>query len=240
MYGVALSRSCRTFVLGALVGCAHVVHDDPDAGSGGFDSAPSGGSGSGGVSNTAGKFSTGGATVVGGAPLSTTGGISIGAASTGGAGDQPPKQCEMPTPDPVGGGIVRCADYSYRRLVPAECPSLLPRPERIEYQFNTECWYDSECTAEANGYCNYGSCFYGCRNDSDCAGSAVCVCGDPVGRCIASTCRTSADCQPGYPCMAIDSSYGFFCQDPEGLCRSNIPCGVGNVCVQGVCQRGPG
>ena len=177
---------------------------------------------------------------MGGEWTASTGGSSFGSATAGGEGNRPPKPCEMPTPVALGGGVVECADYSYRRVAPVECASVLPRAERIEYQFNTECWYDSECTARGNGYCNYGSCFYGCRNDSECAGSAVCVCGDPVGRCIASTCRTSADCVPGYPCMAIDSSYGFFCQDPQGLCRSNIECGTGRQCVDGSCQPGPG
>jgi hypothetical protein len=139
---------------------------------------------------------------------------------------RPPSECRVPAAIPEGGGYVQCGDGSYRRETVAACASKLPRAERVEYQFASECWYDAECTAQAHGQCNYGTCFYGCTTDDECGPGAMCYCGDPVGRCVASHCRSNADCPADYPCSTVNPRRdGFSCQSPLDECHLDIECG---------------
>jgi len=240
VYGFRVCRNWRaTLAFGVSLGCGHVERDEPNSGLGGFQNA-NGGITSSGRASALGGSTSGGSSAQGGASIAGTNGIQVGGVpASGGELNRAPTECDAPTPVPFDGGIVECADLSYRRLSPVACASQLPRSERIEYQFDTECWYDSECTAQANGYCDYGTCHYGCITDSDC-GDGVCVCGDPVGLCRASECKTAADCWSGYPCMAVDLRYGFFCQRPHDECRSQTDCGPRRFCARGVCQDTPG
>lgn len=151
--------------------------------------------------------------------------------------------CTNPVPIVVGGvdtGFDTCSGVTIRRRAVVSCPSLLPRADGgtclTQSGAFMNCTQDSDCTQSANGHCelntftnNYGTgeqclCNYGCRTDSDCVGGAICLCGDPVGKCVASECATGSGCLPGCDC-AMPQTYGSFnCQTPEDTCYSDQDC----------------
>jgi hypothetical protein len=86
------------------------------------------------------------------------------------------------------------------------------------------------------GVCNAGyypdipcSCSYGCTRDSECAKGEICLCGDPVGTCIAASCNAGT-CGAGMECANYSFQYcpgctqGFACQTGADTCFSGLDC----------------
>jgi hypothetical protein len=108
-----------------------------------------------------------------------------------------------------------------------------------------------------HGYCTTGVqvpgtvCAYGCVKDSECGVGNICLCGEPVGRCVGSTCTSDAECGKGLRCQSYDSSHGcgierFACQTADDTCVSDADCMGGYcdaasgtfTCVMGGCAIG--
>ncbi len=200
-----------------------------------------------GTTATAGKNGAGGNAGTGG---------SVGSGGTAGAGavGNNPFPCESPTP--IGNarsGFYQCANGFITRSFISDCSSPLPRPDPIpDYDpaFD-QCQYDSDCTEQPNGYCGRpaGSaggdigggrwCQYGCVNDKGCDAGYVCLCGDPVGRCVEASCTSDASCGTGLHCASYDPTGGcdfvaFACQTSADECMTATDCGVdngGEVCL---------
>ncbi len=94
-----------------------------------------------------------------------------------------------------------------------------------------------------NGYCITGVqfpgcvCNYGCLSDSDCSSGQVCLCQDPVGKCVPANCQSDANCANGY-CSTYDYSPGcggvaFACTTPRDECQT------GSQCSTGYCSLAP-
>lgn len=158
---------------------------------------------------------------------------------------QSPFECQNPQPFD---GFVRCdGDWMHRPAV-QECSSALPQPGVCMGGEDSDCAQDSDCTAQANGYCSQGAsgdcyCGYGCRNDSECDAGYVCMCGDPIGECVPATCTVDADCDEGV-CGNYDASpqcniITFACQSAEDECAGNNDCPEGLECsiVEGETHR---
>ena len=104
----------------------------------------------------------------------------------------------------VGGqasGYLRLADGLVIRTAKEACPST--RPRLVECRATKRgCKTDAECTAKPNGYCtdvgdNLGcGCHYGCLTDGDCLRDEICLCGEPVGSCIKSSCVNESCAAP--------------------------------------------
>ena len=168
-------------------------------------------------------------------PVPSSGGAPSGAAANI-KHDMP--KCWNPQDMREGGGFVQCGDGHYRRLEVANCSiNGLPRPEKVDYQVEKECWYDTDCTAKDHGYCVVGGCWYGCVKDADCGSGEICFCGDPIGKCVKSNCNTNADCDPDSACVSDRPQDGFHCFDPYGECGpgwNNCSDGA-NSCTNQIC-----
>ena len=145
----------------------------------------------------------------------------------------------------VDTGYDTCAGGVLRRRAIVDCPSLLPRAS-TDCQYTCDaggipgaCAKDTDCTAHPFGFCRKGggagalaegntiicfancTCSYGgCVRDSDCGNNEICVCADPVGSCMPSSCSSGKDCQPGCDCVA---TYGQ-CQTPQDTCLADADC----------------
>jgi hypothetical protein len=270
--------------LGLVVACggkATERGDEADGGSG--DTGEGGSAGSAGASTGGGpRGGNGGSGAV------TTGGSDLGGAPTfGGSGGMAPggaggnggsyvdANCTNPTPFDGGTGeptgFVACNEGFIHRPERRDCASRVPRDERVAEAVGGKfvCATDGDCASvSAYGYCEAYSVIYppesgtrcvtGCVRDADCAQGSVCLCGDPVGRCVAASCGTDADCDDGVlctssfgivnPCTASPTPSPFACQSPTDRCRSALDCGTfpasclpkegGRACVTaGVCGR---
>jgi hypothetical protein len=154
------------------------------------------------------------------------------------------RACSDSTPIPEQPELERCAEGFVHRPSPAACTSRLPRADVCEPSFPddpVECTTDLDCTDAAHGQCGVYDqivqcrCQYGCISDDDCGSGAVCNCGDPAGRCAASTCATDADCGEGL-CIATrlddcGSVRGFACQLAGDACSSDGDCDSGQLCT---------
>jgi hypothetical protein len=124
---------------------------------------------------------------------------------------------------------------------------------------NALCASDAGCSTEV---CAAGSCRRHCRNDDDCLGAEVCIgvavvqplTGDPIGvlgvcdsrSSIGATCASQDECGE-LLCLAlvdpIDQTPLYRCGEPLGgamagvPCDPAIPCALGLVCADGICER---
>jgi len=131
------------------------------------------------------------------------------------------------------------------------CPSLLPRsqpivsgrerrrlrlpPHAVPPELGEDgCRFDRDCTQFPNGYCvetlpaGNTHCAYGCVGDSECP-DGICLCDEPVGRCVHASCRVDRNCAPGLcaiysPSPGCWSADGFACQSPLDECRTDSDC----------------
>jgi hypothetical protein len=208
-------------------------------GSGGKTSA---GTGSGGKA-TGGQASGG----------TSSGGKATGGTGVGGATVTP----DCLNPMPVGSGYEQCEGGPIHRPSIEECASSLPRAEKIAPPDGGNCMTDADCVDMPHGYCSPGIqlpgmyCAYGCVKDAECPAGNICLCGDPVGRCVPATCTSDADCGAGLRCQSYDGSHGcgilsFACQTPNDTCQSDADCAgaycdgsMGSfTCVMGGCAIG--
>ena len=153
----------------------------------------------------------------------------------------PPFPCGAATPViDATTGLEQCSRGYQRRVAPAKCPSLVPRAAAIPNYSAAidECEHDADCPSATYGpYAHCGVrtggsahvCVAGCTLDRDCADNGVCLCGDPVGRCVPASCSTGADCTLGFDCAAYASLPGCFstqfaCQTADDACGSDGDC----------------
>jgi hypothetical protein len=222
-----------------------------------------GGTASGGTAS--GGASTGGWSAGGG----SSGGTSTGGGSAGGAGGVPSEACLYPVPivssvtkAGPSGGFVQCEGGQVQRPTVSECWSNVGPadagvtiPNGPDGSVSVACRRNGDCTAAPHGYCSravqfgFGgapsfSCVYGCVNDSECGAGRICLCGEPVGTCVAASCRSNADCPGGAPCretwtLGVCSApiYEFRCGP---LCRVDGDCAGGSFAgrcgTDGNCQ----
>jgi hypothetical protein len=153
--------------------------------------------------------------------------------------------CESPTPLLPGSqtGFELCASGFIHRPTTAQCPSTLPRAEEICSGDGLACNSDADCADVANGFCGYGNgfeggcvCNAGCLTDADCGAGSICMCGDPVGSCVAADCTTDEDCDGGLCASTIVGDPGcgslqFRCQTGQDECGGNADCPEGKSCV---------
>ena len=129
---------------------------------------------------------------------------------------------------------------------PTEPPSFMP----VDGSFN-ECTSDADCVAQPNGQCVdwraisdvFQVCRYGCTSDEDCPPDNICRCGDVIGQCVSSSCRSDADCgdllclehRGPDPCGNGDN-VSFSCAKAGTECRTASDCGEARLCVAGTCD----
>ena len=171
-------------------------------------------------------------------------------------------------PSASGSGTVgECTNGFWHRPEPVTC--ILP-PRRMAEggaggeasdptaNTNNECWFDSDCNEQPNGYCvatgKLGSytfrCHYACSTDADCAESEACSCdtqlviedsgiSERIPICLPSSCRLDSECQPGFACLTsyqysclYTGSGGFFCQTSADTCGPpNSGCAQNQSCT---------
>lgn len=155
--------------------------------------------------------------------------------------------CDGATPVEVLGqdsGYEMCEGQWMHRPDVVQCASALPRDLTCDKEaYGGECTQDSDCTAKPHGSCGssgfegpYCGCQYGCVQDSDCATGQVCVCGDPVGRCVKASCASDADCADGALCATYITEPGcggiaFACQSPDDECGGDGDCPSNSQCT---------
>jgi hypothetical protein len=143
-------------------------------------------------------------------------------------------------------GFESCSDGTTRRLAATMCPTERVASTSPCMPMPHDCASDSDCTMQPLGYCatsrllaGYCGCYYGCRQDSDCAAGSICECGVVVGQCVPATCRTNADCAAGRGCIATANSTtgsacgatrSFACQTANDQCASDADC-AGGACL---------
>jgi hypothetical protein len=157
--------------------------------------------------------------------------------------------CPNPTPRVVSGmptGYVQCDGFTHRPER-RDCPSKLPRLH-VPHPAGpgVACLGDADCTARPYGHCEaYATfagegwaCRYGCVKDEDCDASQICECGDPIGTCRSSTCKTTSDCAPGMFCASGSGEAGceirYACQTAADECTTSADCpqpGSQNYCA---------
>jgi hypothetical protein len=178
-------------------------------------------------------------------------------------------------------GYSECANGVIHRPLQAKCPSFLPRSDEVlssnareKLHFPSdirerlpqepppdasrdECRFDRDCTRAPHGYCvapfrssRPPRCAYGCVNDSECP-QGICLCDDPVGRCVRAWCSDDAQCTGSSLCATYTdksgclSRTGFACQHSIDGCLVDSDCDAGacawdaskhvRVCTRDVC-----
>jgi hypothetical protein len=172
-----------------------------------------------------------------------------GAGGAGGAGGSGSNTSSCINPRPVVGidgndtGFVSCDGSIIHRQEVRTCASRLPRPDPVISSQNPigACTLDEDCAHLLHGHCVLGSglgtgrtfCTTGCIRDEDCgAAGLICLCDDPIGRCVAATCASDADCGSGSLCTSVETANcdgspyqgDFACQMPGDKCRSKGDC----------------
>ncbi|HMR05317.1 MAG TPA: ferritin-like domain-containing protein [Polyangiaceae bacterium] len=176
------------------------------------------------------------------------GGSSDDGRAGGSAGSANAFPCQDPKPLMVDGkdtGVDTCAGGIVRRREAMTCPTAPPATATCTAS-QMDCSSGADCTDQPNGYCNFWpggggapstcSCAYGCTMDSECAAGQRCLCGDPVGKCVAAECDTSADCGTGFDCISPIGDCkpsGLVCQTAKDECGGNTECGGGMYCGKG-------
>jgi len=137
------------------------------------------------------------------------------------------------------------------------CPSLLPRPDHFVSRHASslqgwshlrdrpdpdKCHRDSDCTLRPHGHCieplpsGFMTCSYGCVRDEECKSDELCRCDEPIGRCVAATCRDSDQCGLLAVCAETAPSpgcwfeNGFACQTQQDECAVDADCPNGDSC----------
>ncbi len=155
-----------------------------------------------------------------------------------------PGSCGTSTPLLVGGqttGYETCENGALHRTAIQSCENLLPRTTTCEAGTQVHCTTDSDCTDSPYGHCNLQpfdsgcACRYGCTEDSECEAGSICLCGDPVGQCVAASCKSDADCGDGFGCVAYVTMPGcggtaFTCQTAQDTCASSANCAFNESC----------
>ena len=131
-------------------------------------------------------------------------------AGSGGQAPQPIASAHAASPGNVASPLLvrgKATGYSQLpdglvvRKAKQACPSARPRQEECRSS-RRRCTTDAECESKPNGHCtDLGDslgcgCQYGCVNDGDCGKDEICLCGDPVGTCVAVTCTNEACVAP--------------------------------------------
>lgn len=193
---------------------------------------------------------------------SGTGGSDTGGSDTGGSGGTAVEQkfgigvCTDPQPLLEGHdtGFVRCAEGWLHRTEKKACPTSVPREQVLPPISETydECQQDSDCPAEY-GYCGpvgggmiaYRlACNRGCIEDSDCASDEICLCGNPIGKCVPTLgCAVDDDCAGEAFCSGIavltnvcsEPQRVFDCESTNDQCRSPNDCEQGRCTAQRTC-----
>lgn len=226
----------------SVVACGGTFTPGSGSGPNGGGGSPTGSAGTPGV---AGNESFAGSDNAG----ASQGGSSAGGATYGAGSGGMPNSYPCKNPRDLGRGVIQCDDFIHR-TESKTCGSKLPRPEPYPNPAATaQCKQDADCTDKPNGWCGDAEsgggllgpfCQYGCLNDSDCGPEQLCLCGDPVGRCVQATdCQTDLMCSPGYLCRSYDGSRGcgiitFSCQTFKDQCGSDAECAAkvpGSYCV---------
>ncbi len=159
--------------------------------------------------------------------------------------------CIDPVPIVVSGmdtGYDTCQGGTVRRRAVIVCPTAPLPPSSCMLDASSVpafCQSNGDCDAGLFGVCNaaqFGegcNCTYGCTRDSDCASGQICLCGDPVGRCIGASCNAGT-CGAGMECATYSLQYcpgcteGFACQTAADTCFSNSDCGDGACSIDPV------
>ena len=150
----------------------------------------------------------------------------------------PAPLCERPQPlllDEVPTGFEDCAAGFIHRTEVLSCPSF-PLPRGSDCTVSDACDSDATCATIRNGYCNAScQCDGGCLSDADCDPGSICMCGEPLGRCMQADCTSDADCDQGL-CIATPVEVNcaprrFVCQTSADACAGDNDCGRDDRCV---------
>jgi hypothetical protein len=233
----SLLRNAILASLGVLAACGGETADGPTGSAG---ASGTGGSTAGTGGSTAG---TGGATAgTGGSGGATAGTGGTGGSTAGSAGSSATFACATPTPSEQYPGIEVCDRGGLRRTEPVTCANGLPRPADVVCTAGNpgapnECTKDADCSAKPYGTCGGGfdgscRCTYGCLQDDDCGPGFACLCGSPVGQCVAATCRTNGDCPSGACRLDLGNgcnSASLSCASPADMCQGPADCSAGGL-----------
>lgn len=145
-------------------------------------------------------------------------------------------------PDPVlldgkPTGLKACSDSVVHRAALVACPNPLPRKDPAcapTGEAMSQCAVDTDCMDFPLGICNVGvsraycGCDYGCLTDADCNADQLCLCDDPIGRCVdAPSCKSDADCKEG-PCTGLvrpsNPFIDFACVSSDNECEVDADC----------------
>ena len=193
------------------------------------------------INGSGGQVGGGGRSSNGGAPFQCAGGSGPLVSTTTGSGPS--------------GGFVLCASGVVHRPSTSQCWSDLAPDDGPMGPIgiaSAECQTNRDCTLAPYGQCVLTAgpggtnlaivCQYGCTQDSDCGDAQICLCGDPVGRCVEAQCSSDAACPSGVPCQktVVEGICGantttFRCGP---LCKVDADCSEtpSYVCKEGSCR----
>lgn len=204
----------------APVACGGTTTDTPNQGGGGSDNV----AGKGGSTGKAGSTSHGGVTG---------------------------QACTNPQFDPES-HLVSCDEGFSHRPDATACGAtvnrIAPEPSLPRADGSVPCADDpGKCSQYLYGYCDgvfaggeapVATCRSGCFTDFECGENNICICGNvqsPTGGvCRYSSCKTDAECAPGYLCASYSGlcgGGGFACQTPDDECMTNQDCVGQGACI---------
>jgi hypothetical protein len=161
-----------------------------------------------------------------------------------------PSPCDPLTPSPPDlepEGRIWCQIGGTHRPVPNECAVDPPRTEAACRWSGDVCEFDADCDEQPLGVCRTVGqgqdscvCDYGCHTDADCEDGGVCLClWGRAGTCVPATCRSDADCAPGFQCRGYQNPNSnvcdeerYECQTAADTCQETYYCtGIGEACI---------